>query len=141
MRILLQKTQCKPVFTDCTASKRLAVSTLLFFRSGIESHSCICTLGRTAENPPELYAAGSASLFCRRILGSKASQFWCLRCPPSEITSVYLEISARNSASRSKVPAAKPGISLMDLQMLMLKPVRICPISRSEYTHGRGICQ
>ena len=29
----------------------------------------------------------------------------------------------------------------MDLQMLMLKPVRICPISRSEYTHGREICQ
>ena len=44
-------------------------------------------------------------------------------------TSVYFPISARNAASRSKLPLAKPGISLMDLQMLMLTPVSICPIS------------
>ena len=47
-------------------------------------------------------------------------------------TSVYFPISARNAASRSKLPSAKPGSSLMDLQMLMLTPVRICPISWSE---------
>lgn len=37
--------------------------------------------------------------------------------------------SARKAASRSKVLAAKPGTSLMALQMLILKPVRICPTS------------
>lgn len=37
--------------------------------------------------------------------------------------------SVRKAASRSKVPAAKPGTSLMALQMLILKPVRICPTS------------
>ena len=31
-----------------------------------------------------------------------------------------------------KVPAAKPGTSLIALQMLRLKPVRMLPISRSE---------
>lgn len=33
----------------------------------------ICTSGRIGENPPTPYVAGSAFLFCRRILGSKAN--------------------------------------------------------------------
>ena len=41
-------------------------------------------------------------------------------------------ISALKTSSRSKLPAVKPGISLMALQRLTLKPVRFWPISCSE---------
>lgn len=41
-------------------------------------------------------------------------------------------ISALKTSSRSKLPAVKPGISLMALQRLTLKPVRIWLISCSE---------
>ena len=45
----------------------------------------------------------------------------------------YSFISPVNSLSRSKSPEMKPGISFIALQMLRLKPVRMAPISASEY--------
>ena len=44
---------------------------------------------------------------------------------------VYSATSFRNSASRSKLPSTNPGTSLMALQILMLMPVIMEPISSS----------
>lgn len=46
----------------------------------------------------------------------------------SSLAAGHSPVMARKTASRSKLPAAKPGISLMALQMLTLKLVKICAI-------------
>lgn len=82
----------------------------------------------------------SSSTVCDRIcvrvlpprLGQQSQSVFTFAVSDTFITSAYSLMSVRKIPSRSNVPAAKPGISLMDLQILMLMPVRICPISPSE---------
>ena len=62
---------------------------------------------------------------------------WHLLNYRTHFTVVYSIIDfstrSRNIASLSYLFSTKPGISLIDLQRLTLKPVRICPISSLVY--------
>ena len=76
------------------------------------------------------YSKARHTMFVSRSRASKPARRRAV-LPPEGHTDPS-DISAPNAASRSNVPSANPGISLRDLQMLMLMPVRICPISGSE---------
>ena len=138
---LPQKTQCIPQLLRFAL--RLSVWHFDFFHFPVlkPNHTGVFTL-RAKERKVLQHRMGSD--LCSRFAAAsgtaepiyvracffrhlRSPQFCAFLCQDGSVdtASVSELSSARKAASRSKVPAAKPGISLMDLQMLMLKPVKI----------------
>ena len=77
------------------------------------------------------FLAGSATSLPSAFKNERSSGRLSIFFPPFQNW-----VRRENSASRSKSPSTKPGISLIDLQRLRLSPVRISPASRSVYARS-----